>query len=100
MSSMFSLTISTIQKMMNREVVLQIKTLETDSTYFGLIIGLSEKLRISKIEAWKMVEKRRRDWGLKPRFTTLMSYRMGEHRYILAGKQIEFEIPQIVFDSF
>lgn len=86
--------------MMNKDIVLEIKTLENDATYFGLIIKLSTIHEISKAKAWEIVEKRRKDWGLKPRYNTLMSYRMGERNFNLTGGQIQFEIPQLVFDSF
>lgn len=71
----------------------QIRMLEEKETYFGLISNISQIQGVTLKIAWTIVEARRQEFGLNPKFTSYASFYNARHIHHRRGEMIRINPP-------
>jgi hypothetical protein len=75
-----------------KALIKEIKLLENNASFFGMAIKMSAEKNITQIEAWKYLERRRKDLGLNPKFSSKASFFEQKWRFLQTGMEINFDV--------
>lgn len=73
-----------------KALIREIRMLEDNASYFGMAIRMSLEQNITQIEAWKRIERRRKELGLNPKYTSKFSFYEQKWQYIQKGYKLNF----------
>lgn len=75
------------------EIREQIRTLEEKESYFGLISNVSQMQGVTLKIAWSIVEARREQFGLNPKFKSYASFYNARYLHHARGEMIRINPP-------
>lgn len=76
------------------DLIQEIRILEDKSSYFGRILNLSNAENITQKEAWAKIEQRRKELGLKPKYTSAHSFYNAKCEHFNKGDLIRFNFDE------
>jgi len=75
-----------------KALVKEIKLLEDNASFFGMAIKMSAEQNITQQEAWKALERRRKELGLNPKFRSKASFFEQKWKFTQKGLQVNFNV--------